>query len=65
MITRWFRNIILTTIILSRAFHIFEMFNLTIFIRYSDILNFKKLKPFRISDFTASTASDVVPLRRL
>ena len=50
---------------LNRAFQIFEMVNLTIFSRYSGILNFNNLKPYRISNFTASTASDAVPHRRL
>jgi len=41
------------------------MVNLTIFLRYSDILNSNNLKPYGISDFTASTSSDAVPHRRL
>jgi len=41
------------------------MIYLIIFLRYSDILNFKKLKPFGIFNFTASTASDAVPHRQL
>ena len=36
------------------------MVNLKIFLRYSDVLNFNNLKPYGISNFTASTASDAV-----
>jgi len=41
------------------------MVNLIICLRHSGILNFKNLKPFGISNFTASTVSDAVPHRRL
>jgi len=37
------------------------MVNLIIFLRYSAILDFKNLKPYKISNFTAPTASDAVP----
>ena len=58
------------TLYLSWAFQIFEMVNLTIFFRYSDILNFNNLKPywrfpisphllrqmpFRIDDYSETT----------
>jgi len=36
---------------------------LIIFLRYSDILNFNNLKPYGISNFTASTLSDAFPHR--
>jgi hypothetical protein len=50
---------------LNGAFQIFEMVNLIIFLGYCDILNFNNLKPYGISNFTAPTASDAVPHRRL
>jgi hypothetical protein len=50
---------------LTWVFQIFELVNLTIFLRHSGILNFNNLKPYGISNFTASTASDAVPHRWL
>jgi len=63
---KWSSNLTSKIFILDRVRRISqEIVNLTIFLRYSDILNFNNLKPYGISNFTASTVSDAVTHRRL